>query len=326
MIMSHLIDETTGRAAIAYRGETPWHGLGFQMKGNETIDQWRERAGLSWTAESAPVEYRPVGKSMARKIVDDKVVLYRSDTLAPLGIVGAGYKIVQPEDVIEFYRELAASHGFEMETAGALRGGKVIWALAKTGEGAQIVKGDRVEGYVLMSTSFDATMSTTIRNTTVRVVCNNTLQMATGKGTAKPAVNVSHRSMFNAEAARIKLGFDGQFSAFAGEAQAMAKRVVTPKETVAFFLKAYHDMQADQIVEAQLQKTTDKTIARLAEHFMHAPGAELAGQTAWGLLNAVTFDLDHVLGRSQDTRLASSWYGKGAGIKAKAYDLALNLL
>lgn len=344
--MSHEIDMTLNRPAIAFRGELPWHGLGFQMEGNETMEMWRERAGLGWDAVAAPVQYAyenpNAGKITngcveAKRIINTvakKVVLYRNDTGDALGIVGENYKIVQPGTIMDFYQDLASSHGFEMETAGSLFAGRIIWALARTGNSLKVM-GDQVDEYVLMSTSFDGSKATTIRQTSVRVVCNNTLSLAMSRSQSKrdqaagaKIVTVSHRSLFDADATKIKLGFDRTaMDKLAVDAQAMAERRVTPEESVAFFLKVYHNMTAAEVVKAQVEKTTDKTIARLAEHFMHAPGSELksAHGTAWGLLNAVTYDLDHVLGRSPDSRLDSAWYGQGATRKQAAYEAALEL-
>lgn len=337
--MSHEIDMTLNRPAIAFRGEVPWHGLGFSMQGNETMEMWRERAGLGWDAIATPVQYsypNPRGPQYSDVIakVAKKVVLYRNDTGDALGIVGENYKIVQPSTIMDFYSDLAASHGFEMETAGSLFAGRIIWALARTGNSMKVM-GDQVDEYVLMSTSFDGSKATTIRQTSVRVVCNNTLSLALSRAQSKAdqkaggkIVTVSHRSLFDADAAKITLGFDrAAMDKLAVDAQAMAERKVTPEETIAFFLKVYHNMTAAEVVKAQAEKTTDKTIARLAEHFMHAPGSELksAHGTAWGLLNAVTYDLDHVLGRSPDSRLDSAWYGQGATRKLAAYEAALEL-
>lgn len=337
--MSHEIDMTLNRPAIAFRGELPWHGLGFEMQGNETMEMWRERAGLGWDAIASPVQYsypNPRGQQFANIIgkVAKKVVLYRNDTGDALGIVGENYKIVQPSHIMDFYRDLAASHGFEMETAGSLFAGRIIWCLARTGNTMNVM-GDQVDEYVLMTTSFDGSKATSIQQTSVRTVCNNTLslalskaQRALDKAAGARVVTISHRSLFDADATKIKLGFTRDaMNQLAVDAQAMAERRVTPEESVAFFLKVYHNMTAKEIVTTQLQNTTDKVIARLAGHFLNAPGSQerSAKGTAWGLLNAVTYDLDHVLGRSPDSRLDSAWYGKGATLKQAAYEAAKEL-
>lgn len=320
--MAHLIDMSTNRPAIAYAGETPWHGLGFQMQPGEDLDTWRTRAGLDWNATKTPVMYH-TDADIA--VADGMSVLYRSDTHKALSIVSDRYKIVQPREVIEFYRDLTERHGFQMETAGAIKDGRVVWALARTGNDMRISGNDLVNGYLLLSTSYDGTMATTGRFTTVRVVCNNTLTAALD---SKAQVSVPHSAMFNADAAKVKLGVGDAFTRFQEEAQRMAETGVDTRKAIEYFLAVYHDMTAEQIVTAQAEKQTDKTIERLAHLFIAGPGADLrsAKGTAWGLLNAVTRDVDHnERSRSNDSRLASAWFGRGEQLKNKARELALQL-
>ena len=105
-------------------------------------------------------------------------MLYRSDTKAPLSVVSQRYHTVQPRDVLEFYRDLTEVSGYELETAGVLKGGRKFWALARTGQGAALKDNDQVNGYLLLATSCDGTLATTATPTTIRVVCNNTLTIA----------------------------------------------------------------------------------------------------------------------------------------------------
>ncbi len=285
--MAHLIDR------MAFTGETPWHGLGAVMNGNETLDAWRIRAGLDWQAKLSPVVYR--GKDNAWAKAEGHNVIFREDTGAALATVMDGYNIVQPRDVIEFYRDLTESHGFEMETAGSLKGGRTIWALARSADAndMRISGTDSIRGYLLLSTSFDGSAATTGRFTTVRVVCNNTLTAATaGK---KAPVSVTHRGMFDADAAKVTLQVGDAFVKFQEQAQRMAETAASKEQAVEFFLQVFHNMTPADVTDDNKAKV-EKTIARLARHFVQGPGAELrsAKGTVWGLLNAVTFDIDHV--------------------------------
>ena len=325
--MAHMIDMTAGRAGMAYIGDTPWHGLGQQMKADEPLEAWRERAGLGWEAKMTPALYS-TGTDEGDGIVEvpESMVLYRSDTKAALGTVSPRYRIVQPVDIVEFYRDLTERHGFRMETLGAIRDGRVVWALARTGDAMTIGGIDRVDGYLLLSTSFDGSMATTGRFTTVRVVCNNTLSAA-HRGAAA-GVSIPHSAIFNADAAKVKLGVGDAFKVFNEQAEGMAAKSVTPRQAIEFFLEVYHSMKAAEIVTAQSERTTDKTIQRLSQHFIAGPGAELATakNTVWGLLNAVTRDVDfNERSRSKDGRLMSAWYGAGNATKEKARSLALEL-
>jgi phage/plasmid-like protein (TIGR03299 family) len=324
--MAHLIDR------MAFTGETPWHGLGAVMQPDEPLDIWRIRAGLGWEAKASPVRFAcertdADGNALREaKTFDGMNVIYRGDTGMPLSTVSDGYNIVQPRDVIEFYRDLTDSHGFKMETAGSLKGGRTIWALAKADTDAMRISGvDVIGGYLLLSTSFDGSSSTTGRFTTVRVVCNNTLTAANNNG--KAPVNVSHRAMFNADAAKITLKVGDAFTKFQEDAQRMAETGVSKEQAVEFFLKVFHNMTPSEVNDDNRAKI-EKTMARLGRHFTAGPGAELrsAKGTAWGLLNAVTFDLDHVCrAHSDENRFASAQFGRGETIKERARDLALAL-
>lgn len=126
--MSHMIDQTTGSNAIAYVGETPWHGLGQALTAGADLETWRREAHLDWTVASSPVLY----KNGELREWNQRKVLYRSDTGAPLSVMSAGFNVVQPADVLNLYSEIAKAGGFTLETAGALDGGRRIWALAES--------------------------------------------------------------------------------------------------------------------------------------------------------------------------------------------------
>ncbi len=121
-------------------------------------------------------------------------MLYRSDTKTPLSVVSNRYQVVQPREVLEFYRDLTEVSGYELETAGVLKGGRKFWALARTGQSTALKGNDQIIGYLLLATSCDGTLATTATPTTVRVVCNNTLTIALD-GTAR-AIKVPHNTRF----------------------------------------------------------------------------------------------------------------------------------
>jgi phage/plasmid-like protein (TIGR03299 family) len=172
--MSHEIDVSTGKPAIAYIGETPWHGLGEKLPAGAPIESWVRAARLDWELKRLPVQYLVDGKLRTMK---DRFVLMRNDTDEALSIVSADYQIVQPKEVLEFYRELVAVYGFTLETSGALDGGRKVWALAKTPMTDAVHKGgnDAIAAYLLLATSCDKTLATTAAFTSIRVVCQNTL-------------------------------------------------------------------------------------------------------------------------------------------------------
>lgn len=325
--MSALIDMSKGKAAIAYTGEKPWHGLGAEMTAGQTLEQWQDAAGLKWDALDAPVCFRPAadGEFSRERIVDDKKVIYRSDTLKALGVVGSRYQVVQPAQVVSFYDDLCDRYGYAMETMGALKDGRVIWALAKTGMGHKIQGIDEVQAYLLLTTSFDGSSATQGKFTDVRVVCNNTLSMAMGKSGTK-SVSVRHNTAFDAASVKANLGVGEIWQAHMAKLEKLATTQVDPREQVDFLLKVYHDITSKS-VDAN-KPNVERTMRRLSGILTQAPGATMptAFGTLYGLVNAVTYDVDHSpRAHSDEGRMASAWMGAGDNLKTKALDLAVDM-
>lgn len=325
--MAHMIDETTGRAAIAYAGQTPWHGLGRQLTPGASIDEWTREAGLGYRVETSDVLYETPAVTGLQAWPDRKV-LTRSDTGAPLAVVSKDYKVVQPGEVMDFFRTLTGIGGFELETAGALSDGRRVWALAKVGDAAPVVDGDLVKPYLLLGTSYDGTMATIAKFTAIRVVCNNTITPAvngradeTDKGYLKSSVRVLHSERFDADSVRLQLGIvANQFEQFMVKSRQLSHVPMGKTEADAFvqeLLKPYHTSKVD------LNET--KAYKRVMDLFTNrkAIGSDIPGvaDTRWAMLNAVTQLVDHERGRSDNTRLESAWFGTGAALKNRALEL-----
>lgn len=190
---------------MAYAGQRPWHGLGNPLTPKQPIEVWRQQAGMDWQIDEAEVRYVTGSHSIGViHAFPEQKVLYRSDTKAPLSVVSKRFQVVQPGEILEFYRDLTACNGFELETAGVLRAGQKFWALARTGQSATLKGRDKVDGYLLLATACDGTLATTAQFTSVRVVCNNTLHIALGNSGG--AIKVPHRSHFDADTVKRQLG------------------------------------------------------------------------------------------------------------------------
>lgn len=327
--MGHMIDETTGRAAIAYAGKTPWHGLGQQLSEGADIDTWTREAGLGYSVQACDVQYETPAVTGLQSWPERKV-LTRSDTGAPLAVVSKDYRVVQPAEVMDFFRKLTDIGGFQMETAGALSHGRRVWALARVGDGAPVVDGDLVKPYLLLGTSYDGTMATIAKFTAIRVVCNNTITPAvnsradeTDKGYLKSSVRVLHSAQFDADAVRLQLGIVAdQFERFIVQSRQLARRDMNFTEADQFvqeLLRPYH--------QSALEITDTKAYKRVIELWQgRAIGSDIlsaskSSGSRWAMLNAVTQLVDHERGRSDNTRLESAWFGTGAALKNRALEL-----
>ncbi|CAJ3148543.1 phage/plasmid-like protein [Burkholderia pseudomallei] len=315
---------------MAYAGAEPWHGLGNKLAPNQPIELWAERAGMNWRIEEAEVRFVAAGNRSLGSIhaFPEQKVLYRSDTKAPLSVVSARYQVVQPSEILEFYRDLTEVGGFQLETAGVLKEGRKLWALARTGQSATLKGKDEVNGYLLLATACDGTLATTAQFTSVRVVCNNTLQIALGDSDS--AVKVPHRSQFDAQAVKRQLGIAiSSWDAFMARTKALAERKVSDS-AVETFLRRVLTYSTPNVVDHDGLAVNERAIKAVGQLYAgRGKGADLASAsgTAWGLVNAVTEYVDHHRrARSGDHRRDAAWFGQGATIKQRAWDEALKLV
>jgi len=334
--MSHEIDDTTGRNAIAFKGEVPWHGLGVNKTPGASIESWITDAGLGYTVEKAELFASiPHGQDDATlAAVHNRCGLYRTDTGAVLGIASkTHHKIVQPREVVEFFRDLIEEAGFELEVAGAIRGGARVWALARAGKEFTVGGTDIVRPYLLLSTVFDNLRSTLAQYTSVRVVCNNTLTMAYAEqdGDAekkvKTYVSIPHSRHFNANAVKAELQLVTKAAEqFKEQAKALASRKVTHEEAVAYVQTLFMKKGKDG---SPTTKSLE-VMAGVIEAIEKGPGSTLktAKDTAWGLLNGVTHFLDFKANSrtGNEGRLNNAWFGDAARLKAKAKANAMALV
>lgn len=329
--MSHLIETNaiTGKSEIAFVGQVPWHGLGQQLSPNAPIEVWKQEAGLSWEAKFADVLFVPAAHNGAVPVSGRKVV-YRNDTLAPLGVVTDRYRVHQPGEILDFFNTLVQSAGFNLEVAGAISGGKRIWALANVNREACVLGDDAVRGYLLLSTSFDGSTATVGQFTSVRVVCNNTLSMA-DRENAPSRVSITHGARFDASLMRDKLGlvvggFDGMMDNYRKLARQGVNTAFVKEYLSTLFPPTKQLVKVPGVDVKQEVWADSRAYKKVLELFDgKGMGSDLPGVsgTRWGLLNAVTQFVDHERGHNADTRMTNAWFGDGNRLKSSAESLLL---
>lgn len=332
--MAHQVYKIDGEDSMAYVGELPWHGLGQKIDPDMPLEIWLKQAHMDWMVLRSKVNYDiPIGfrDASVKMAMKNRHVLYRSDNMAPLSVVSNRFKIVQPEEILEFYRNLVDQHDFKMETAGTLDEGRRVWALARTGKDCRIMGQDKIEGYLLLMTAYDASLATTAKFTTVRVVCNNTLEMAVDSTLKDKAgrflqVKVPHGANFDAAKVQFDLGLVNQvWSKMVDRIYHMASQKVDMQQAIKFFASLYQSdfMEKEVVEEANMAK-----IDLLIQSFIDGPGTsyESSKGTVWGLMNAVSYMTDHKHNaRSANNRFKHATMTGGAALKRKAWVAADNL-
>ena len=344
--MAHLVE------TMAFVGDTPWHGLGNPLSPNQPIEVWAQQAGMDWRIESSNVSYMAKNERGQNILMpyEEQRVLYRSDTHAPLSVVSQRFQEVQPKEILEFYRDLTEQSGFELETAGVLKGGRKFWALARTGQSAALKGKDVSNGYILLATACDGTLATTAQFTSIRVVCNNTLAIALkGQNSNAGVVKVPHSTKFDAEKIKQQLGISVRaWDEHMYEMKQLSQRKVTQSEAAAYFDAVFNNTamsiaeQDDNIIQFYRDVATQaqanskekpepnaKSMSKAMEMFNgQGRGASLssAKDTAYGLLCSITEFVDHERrAMSTDHRLDSAWFGAGAALKQRGLEQALYL-
>lgn len=314
--MAHEIEMINGKAQMAYAGDLPWHGLGTKVPSDLTPIQMLDAAGLNWTVEKAPAfsiindEARAVGRS----------ALYRTSDNNILDVVSDDWNPVQNEEAFEFFNEFVAAGDMEMHTAGSLKGGQIVWGLAKIKESFELFKGDQIDSYLLFSNFHKYGFSTDVRFTPIRVVCNNTLSLSLSANVERMA-KISHRKLFEPASVKDMLGVaTDKLVKYKEMAQFLGSRQAKDEDIVEYFTRIF------PVTGSGDKKKEVSKNASIALDILHSqPGAQYAEGTWWQPFNAVTYLTDHLTGRSADSRLTSAWYGANKNLKTKALELAVEM-
>ena len=261
-----------------YTRTKPWHGLGTMVMEAPTSEAALELAGLNWlvvqkslvTSDGIPV---PGFKANLRE-TDNQV----------LGVVTDRYKVVQNEDAFAFTDALLGE-GVTYETAGSLQGGRRTWILAKLPH-RYIISGDEITPYLVFMNSHDGTGAIKAAMTPIRVVCQNTLNLALS--TAKRSWSTNHVGNIDGKLndARFTLLYADAYMAELGKTIDDLNRRKLSDRQVYEYIDALFPI-SENATEAQ-----KKNIIRLKEdvkmRFYDAPDLKHVGKNAYRFVNAVS--------------------------------------
>lgn len=341
--MAHDILSIDGRAVMAYYDSTPWHGLGEKLQLRDLVpaamvDAALDAARLRFKVASVPLHLADgteiTGYKASARLTDAGAVA------AILGIVTDAYKHVQNDRAVDVVRVLVEQFAFIPAATGALANGARCWMLLRCADSQLTpVDGDYVNGYALLMWGHDGAISIQFHGVTVRVVCQNTLTMATSG--RKAWITIRHTASADAridQAAKIVQAITQAMHATGETYASMARKQMDRAQIAAFVARVIPNTDATA-------KTLSPTIARRRDtitRLVHSGrGADLANQlvptanggaSLWAVYNAISEYFDHVRPAEatnqsgRDRANESALFGANAATKQQAYDDARALL
>lgn len=335
---------------MAYKGEKPWHGLGFEVPANATGSEMLQIAGLNWQVESRKLYFTDSADTKESILTDteDYRAIVRADINEVFQVASPRYNPLQNEEIVDFFKEYCEAGHARIETVGGLKNGRIVWALARLNGGSTAVLNgeDELRGYMMLASSHDGSVSTIGKATQVRVVCWNTLSAALAEK-GKTEFKMKHSKKWTpevAEHAKRTMGIAiEQVQAANQLAEDLSRVQVDEKGRIEFVsrLMGANELVLQDVLKSstvtQLQNAipqsvdTNQEMSRVGrailESILDSPGADMstAKNTAFGCLNGLTHYIDHTKGRTQDARLAQAWFGTGEQMKADAVSILTSM-
>lgn len=310
---------------MAYTGQKPWHGLGTEVKEAMTSEEALRLGIGEWTVSKQPVYFKDVkGGQVA---VPRAYSVVRSDRQISLGVVGEYYQPIQPKDCFSFFDSVVQDKLAIYHTVGSLGQGEKIWALAKLPGHIQVTNQDMVEKFILLVNSYNGRSPLMMMITPIRVVCQNTLNLALSDSVNKFSARHTESLGLKVEKARERLQVVNQWYK---DFETLTKTLVTKKVNTVQVENFLDGMGYDK--ETGKGQGIRDSITRLFEGGRGNNLATVRG-TGWALWNGFTEYVDHERSTKitngfktkEEARLNSQWFGAGRTEKSKALDLVLAL-
>jgi len=318
--MAHELEmNENNEAQMAYVGDVPWHGLGTRVSNDLTPEQMMQKAGLDWEVN----KYTLTAKVKGKRVKSEKMALIRSSDDSILSTVGKDWNPVQNSEAFDFFSEFVLSGDMEMHTAGSLKNGQYVWALAKVQDSFDIFGGDQVDSYLLFSNPHVYGKSIDIRFTPIRVVCNNTLTYSLSSKSSL-SYKSGHHTKFDPDHVKETMGLAHEkFAQYKEAALFLGSKKFSVENLLHYYSEVFPKTSGSKEVEKYEDLSRNAKLA--FDALEKQPGAEFAEGTWWQALNSVTYVTDHVQGRSADNRLYSQWFGGNQARKVRALNKAMDL-
>lgn len=284
--------------SMMYVREKPWHGLGTQVEAAPTSGDALRMSGLDWT-----VVQRNIQVCGGAKIKNYKANVRESDG-SVLGVVSDRYKIVQNFEAFEFTDSLIGGE-VRYETAGSLNNGRKIWLLARLPE--REIVGDKTEPYLCFTNTHDGSGAIRVCMTPIRIVCNNTLNLALG--TAKRTWSVRHTGDMQSKMHEARICLE-MANAYMDELSQTADRLANttvPRDKLGEILDEMFPITEDS------SDREKRNLQKLKDEYMvcyYAPDILKFRGTAWGAVNAMSDMISHNAPRRKTVNYRENNWGR----------------
>lgn len=334
--MAHEINYNSlkGTHSFVSNQQKAWHGLGQIVDSAMTAEEAITLANLDYEVAKTTVNAAiPDGDSgnVIYTPLKDRFATYRTDNGSVLGQVGSRYEIVQNKDAFGFFDSIIDSGEAIFETAGVLGNGERIFVTAKLPED-MLVGGEPCKKYIILTNSHDGSSSIIAGFTTVRIVCNNTLQAALGSLSNSVSIKHFAGAKSKLQEAYKVMGIASKYMAEVDEIfNNMAKTRISDEELKGFILNVmqpdYKISEDDEIqynVSKRLKNQVDGIYNFALSHPTQTTNA--AEGTVWGAYNAISGYYNYIAKfNSEEDKFKSQMFGNGNKNIKKAFNNALAL-
>jgi phage/plasmid-like protein (TIGR03299 family) len=316
-------------SGILYR-EPAWHGLGLVL--NEKLYDYQEAlklAGADWTVSLKPMYLDETGVSLC----PDKVWVCRDDINKYLATVGRKFRPIQNLDAFKFFEPFLHERDCFISTAGVLYGGKKVFITAEIENfDSEIVEGDPVKNFLLLSNSHDDKMKLTVKFVRERVVCANTLEVALAESGVFKSVGHNSRSLFDLQEIQTSIDICKRtFKDSTADFKLLAQKSLKTEEFRSYLERVFES----ELKDASKRKTTSDEVKledlrctkKIIQFYEEQPDLQIDGVrgTLYGAFNAISQYLTHNKSSNPDSRYNSLWYGSDSLLLRNAKEVALSL-
>lgn len=323
--MAHEIETVNGQARMVYAGEVPWHGLGQQVEKEITAAAAIKLAGLDWKLEKQPIYLKSKVEidniPVVGELIPNQLAIVRPEDKQIMGVVTNAYELIQNSECFDFMDGIIGEGQAVYHTAGSLFGGRIIFLTVKLPYDATVGP-DKIQKYILLSSSHDGSQALSVRWTPVRTVCANTLEFA--KSNCSQTFKIRHRRNYRekvAEARRVLQLTDAYYAQMEKEFNKLLDTQFTNGQMIEFTEKLLP-------TEGNVSTQTKNKRNRLVELFHTGKGNAAVANTRWAAYNSVTEYVDHVAkfrtreGVSEnEAHMNGVFFGSGSELKQKALQL-----